>query len=149
MKHATRTLALTIAAAPAFGCYQYQARPVGAIRPEETIHVELSPAGSASLASSIGPNATTLDGRVLSVDSNRFRLALTQIARSVGPEEFLKYEPIDVPRASATAVTVRSVDRPRTLLAIGGLAVGILVARIVTNDGGISTSRSGPTSGTK
>jgi hypothetical protein len=149
MRTAFRALALVSIAAPAFGCYVDHTTTVGAVRPEQTVHVELSPAGSASLASTIGPNATTLDGRVLAVDSNRLRLAVTQIARSVGPEQFLKNEPIDVPRNSATIVTVRSVDRPRTLLAIGGLAIGILVARIVTNEPAVGTSAGGPTTGTK
>lgn len=144
-----RTLALAIAAAPAIGCYEYHTAPVGEIRPAQDVHVELTPAGSASLASTIGPNATTLDGHVLVVDSNRFRLALTQIARSSGPEEFLKNEPIDVPRSSATTITVRSVDRPRTLLAIGGLVAGIIVARIITNDPNITSARTGPSTGTK
>ena len=148
MRSATRRLALTLIA-PAFGCYEYNATTIGSIRPNETVHVELSPSGSASLASTIGPNATMLDGRVLAIDSNRLRLAVTQIARSVGPEQFLKDEPIDVPRASTTIVTVRSVDRPRTLLAIGGLALGLLVARIVANDPTVAVSRSGPMSGTK
>jgi hypothetical protein len=148
MKRA-RALALAIVAVPTAACYEYQATPADAIRPAQTVHVELTPGGTASLASTIGPNATTLDGRVLSVDPNRFRLALTQIARSVGPEEFLKNEPIDVPRSNALAITVRSVDRPRTLLAIGGLALGILVARMVTNEQGVTTSRSGPSTGTK
>jgi len=144
-----RTLALPFLAAPAFGCYEYHATTVGAIRPAQTVHVELSPAGSVSLASMIGPNATMLDGQVLSVDSDRLRLAVTQIARSAGPEEFLKNEPIDVPRSSAAMVTVRSVDRPRTLLAIGGLALGVLVAHIVSNEPGVVTSKSGSSTGTK
>lgn len=143
-----RILALVLML-PAFGCYEYNSTAIGSIRPNETVHLELSPSGSASLASMIGPNATMLDGRVLAIDSNRLRLAVTQIARRVGPEQYLKDEPIDVPRASTTTVSVRSVDRPRTLLAIGGLAIGVLVARILTNDPTVAVSRSGPTSGTK
>jgi hypothetical protein len=101
------------------------------------------------LASSIGPYATALDGRVVAADAGALRLALTQIARSVGPEEFLKDQLIDVPAGSAPSITVRSFDRMRTVLALGGLLAGAIAAAAVTNEAGIISVRGAPSSSTK
>ena len=68
------------------GCYEYHSASIASVRPTETVHVALSPEATVSLASTIGPNATMLDGEVLSVDANTLRLAVTQIARAVGPD---------------------------------------------------------------
>jgi len=149
---ATQSLALAAASAmPVLesGCYEYQSAAVTRVRPSETIQVTLSPDASRSLASTIGPHATTLDGRVLSVDSNTLRLAVTQIAREAGPEEFLKNEPIDVPASGASRIMVRSLDRPRTWLAFGGLVAGVIAAGIVSNQPGIVTVKNGPSTGSK
>jgi hypothetical protein len=131
------------------GCYEYRSASIASVRPAETVHIALSPETTVSLASTIGPNATGLDGEVLSVNANTLRLAVTQIARADGPEEFLKNEPIDVPAWGASAITVRSVDRMRTLLALGGLIAGVIVARIATTSPGVITVKGGPSTGTK
>lgn len=131
------------------GCYEYHSASIASVRPTETVHVALSPEATVSLASTIGPNATMLDGEVLSVDANTLRLAVTQIARAVGPEEFLKNEPIDVPASGALEITVRSVDRMRTMLALGGLIAGVIVARVATTSPGVVTVKGGPSTGTK
>jgi len=133
----------------AMACYEYQPSSVSAIHRDERVHVVLSQDASASLASSIGPNATSLDGRVLSVDATSVRLAVTQIARAAGPEEFLKDEPIEVPRAGASVVTVRSFDRLRTFLAIGGLVAGAIAAHSVTDSPGVVAIKGGPPGSTK
>jgi hypothetical protein len=151
LRRASRTLAIATASMPVLqsGCYEYRSTTIGTVRPAETIQVTLSPEASRSLAATIGPNATTLDGRVLAIDSNHVRLAVTQIARAEGPEEFLKEEPIDVPKAGAFRILVRSLDRPRTWLAFGGLVTGIVVAGIVANQPNITTVKTGPSTGSK
>lgn len=127
------------------GCYQYHDASPTAVKPDETVHVVLSSDASTSLASTIGPNATSLDGRVVAVDSNHMRLAVTQIARAVGPEEFLQSEPIDVPTHGALTVSVRSVDRARTFLAaVGGLLAGVFAAHTLTNSPGVVSTTGAP-----
>ena len=131
------------------GCYQYQEASPTAIRPDATVHVVLTSDASSSLAGAIGPNATSLDGRVMSIDRDRIRLAVTQIARAVGPEEFLQYEPIDVPTRGALTVSVRSVDRVRTVLAFGGILAGVFAARTLSTTPGIFSTTGAPASGSK
>jgi len=146
---ALRPLAAAAALASVSGCYAYHSVSPAGLRPDATVHVVLSSAASSALASTIGPNATALDGRVLAVDSNRVRLALTQIARAVGPEEFFKDDPVDVPLSGALEVRVRSFDRFRTLLAVGGLMSSAILAHTITNSPGVVSGKSGPSTGTK
>ena len=130
-------------------CYEYHAASVSEIHPGETVHLVLRSDASSSLATTIGPNATTLDGRVVAVDASGVRLAVTQIERSTGPEEFLKNEPIDVPVGGASSITVRSVDRIRTVLVFGGLLAAAIAAHATTTEPGIGSVRGGPVAGTK
>ena len=146
-----RTLVLFFAVPVITGtaCYQYSTTPISAVRPDETVHVVLSPEASASLVSSIGPNATTIDGKILGVNGTTLRLAVTQVARSSGPEEFLMNEPLDVQANGASMITVRSLDRVRTILAVGGILAGAFAARALTDQPGIVTIKGGPSTGTK
>lgn len=148
---AWRTLALflTVPVLTGTACYQYSTRPISAVRRDETVHVVLSPEASASLASSIGPNATTIDGKILGVNGTTLRLAVTQVARSIGPEEFMMNEPLDIPAKGASSITVRSLDRARTILAVGGILAGAFAARMITDQPGIATVKGGPSTGTK
>jgi hypothetical protein len=132
---------LALLAAASAGCYQYHEASPTAVRPDATVHVVLSSDASMSLAGMIGPNATSIDGRVVAVDSNRMRLAVTQIARAVGPEEFLQNEPIDVPTRGALSISIRSVDRVRTVLAVGGLLAGVVAAHTLSTSPGIFSTR--------
>lgn len=149
----TRYVRMLMATVPAFvagtGCYEYGVANVARVQPGQTVHVVLSQSGSAALASTIGPNATTLDGRILRGDAGQLTLAVTQIERSVGPEEFMRNEAITVPTQSTESITVRRLDRPRTFLAIGALLAGAFVAHVASNQAGIVTVKGGPSSGTK
>jgi len=124
------------------GCYEYNTTSVERVQPGETVHVVLSPSGSTALASAIGPNATTLDGRILRQDPSELTLAVTQIERSVGPEEFMRDEAIAVPTQHAASITVRRLDRPRTFLTV-------FLAHVATQQAGVVTVKGGPPTGTK
>ena len=132
------------------GCYQYREASPTAVRPDETVHVVLSSDASSSLAGAIGPNATSIDGRVVAVDSTRMRLAVTQIARAIGPEEFLQNEPIDVPTHGALVVSVRSVDRSRTvLLGFAGILAGFVAAHTLSSSPAIVSTTGAPAGSSK
>jgi hypothetical protein len=149
MSGIARGMAYALVAAAAAGCYAYHSIPPQALKPDDNVHMVLSSAASSGLASTIGPNATALDGRVLSVDQDRVRIALTQIARAVGPEEFLKDEPVEVPLSGALEVTVRSLDRFRTAITVGGLMSSAFLAHTLTTSPGIGTNKGGPATGSK
>ena len=134
---------LLVATSPA--CYEYRDASPTVVRPDETVHVVLSGEAATSLAGTIGPNATSIDGRVLAVDSTRMRLAVTQIARAVGPEQFLESEPIDVPTHGALVVSIRSMDRSRTaLLAFTGILAGFIAAHTLSSSPAIVSTTGAP-----
>ena len=130
-------------------CYEYRDVRLSDVRPNADVHIVLSTEASTSLARTIGPNASSIDGRVLSVGDRTMRVAATQIARVVGPEEFLRFEPIDVPAAGALSISIRSFDRPRTILAVGGILAAAIAAHVVSNQAGIFSTRGGPPTATK
>jgi hypothetical protein len=130
-------------------CYEYRDASLAEVRPDVSVHVVLSATGSTALTSTIGPNATSIDGRVLSISGGTMRLAATQIARAIGPEEFLQNEPIEVPAAGTLSISTRSVDRIRTVLAVAGLIAGAFVAHAITDRPPITSVRGGPSGGTK
>lgn len=130
-------------------CYQYHDASPTAVRPDETVRVVLSSDASTSLAGTIGPHATSIDGRVVAVDSNRMLLAVTQIARAVGPEEFLQSEPVEIPTLGALTVSVRSVDRFRTFLTFGGILAGVVAAHALSNSPGVFSTKGTPSSSGK
>jgi hypothetical protein len=128
------------------GCYGYRILEAGRVRPGQTVHVTLTPSGAAELASTIGPNATSIDGRVLSASDSGVTIAVTQIARTVGPEEFMRDEPVGIPLRSASTMLVREFDRSRTVLAVGGVLAGAFTAARVAEQAGLGSSTSGRTS---
>jgi hypothetical protein len=130
-------------------CYEYRDASLADVRPDVSVHVVLSAAGSTALAPTIGPNATSIDGRVLSIRDGTMRLAATQIARAVGPEEFLKNDPIEVPTAGTLSISARSVDRVRTVLAVAGLIAGAFAAHALSDQPAITSVKGGPSGGTK
>src|SRR5262249_8834069 len=54
----------------ASGCYEYHDGRISDLRPNTTVHVVLSADATTSLASVIGPNATAVDGQVVSIDTS-------------------------------------------------------------------------------
>lgn len=146
---ATFTLMLAVSVLSETACYGYNAADVSALRPAQTVHVTLSPEAAVALKPSIGPNATTLDGRVLTVEPDHLRIALTQIVRTTGPEEFLQYEPIDVPLAGTSTVSVRKFDGVRTFLAVGGIIGSAIAAAAVAEQPTIAAVRGGQPASTR
>jgi hypothetical protein len=131
------------------GCYEYHATSVSSVKPGQSVHLVLNQEGAASLTSSIGPNAASLDGKIIRTSPNEVVLAVTQIVRTAGPEEFMKDEPLSIPATGATSVTVRSLDKPRTVLAIGAILTGVILGNIIANQAGIFTTKTGPSGSTK
>jgi hypothetical protein len=139
-----------VAAVPAMfagtACYQYRTSGPDAVQPGQIVHVDLTAPGAAMLASTIGPNATALNGRVLTRAGNDVTVAVTQINRSNGPEQFLKDEPISFSLANASGIQLRSFDKQRTVLAIGGVIAAVVVGQIFIDQSGIFANK-GVTSG--
>lgn len=133
----------------AAACYDYHPADVAAVHPSEIVHVVLSPEAAVALRTSIGPNASSVDGRVLSVESDRVRLAVTRIARSTGPEEFLHGEPLELPLVGTSAISVRRFDRTRTIVALTGVVASAIAAAKASDQPAIVSVRGGTGASTR
>jgi hypothetical protein len=131
------------------GCYQHERSSMAAVRPGQTVRLVLTTERAASLASSIGPHATTVDGKIIGNSAAGRLLSVTQITRSSGPEEFMKDEPLTIPMGGADSVTIRKVDKPRTVLAFGAILAGVIAGNIAANQSGVFSAKAGPSGSTK
>jgi len=130
-------------------CYQYQTMRPDAVQPGQLVHVDLTAPGAAALASAIGPSATGLNGRVLTRAANDVTLAVTQIERSNAPEQFLKGDPVSFSLDNIAGIQVRSLDKQRTALAIGGVVGAIIVGQVFIDQSGIFTNKNTNSGNTK
>lgn len=131
------------------GCYEYRTYDAASVHAGQTVRVALTPSASTELAASIGPSAALLDGRVVDRSGAGVTLALTQITRSAGSEEFLHDEPLSLPLGNVSAWRVRSLDRPRTALVIGGIVAAVVAGRVFLDQSGVFSARGAVASSTK
>lgn len=119
------------------------------VRPGERVSVVLVPSEAPALAPLLGPDAASVQGKLTALAPADMTIALTQIARGSGPEQFLSDQPVTLPRQSAASIAVRRLDRPRTLLAVVGIAAAIVAGQVFINQSGINGAKSGPPVGQK
>ena len=93
-------------------CYQYRTSGRDAVQPGQVVHIDLTAPGAAALAPAIGPNATALNGKVLTRAGNDLTLAVTQIDRGSAPEQFLRGEPISLSFDNVLGIRMRRFDTP-------------------------------------
>jgi hypothetical protein len=137
-----------IAALPAFiagtGCYRYEPTTLEMVHPGERVSVTLVPSDAPALAPILGPDAASVQGRLTALAPADMTIALTQIARGSGPEQFLNDQPVTLPRRSAASIAVRRLDRPRSHHAAVSIAAAIVAGQVFINQAGINGGRSGP-----
>lgn len=112
-------------------CYEYHAASIDDLHAGQRVRVVLNRSGTDALAQKIGPGAASLGGRVVARSPADLTLALTEISRTTGREEFLEGETLNVPRSSADRFAVRSVDVSRTALIVVALVAGVAAGQIL------------------
>jgi hypothetical protein len=125
------------------GCFAYRPADLGGVRAGESVRVELTPVGTQEITQQVGPRVETLGGRVIFPRDSSLVVAVRQITRSRGMEEFWTGDSVTVPARAVSSLAVRRFDRNRTLLAVTGTVVGVLVMRRVIEEAGIFGSRPG------
>lgn len=130
-------------------CYQYTSSGPDGVQPGRIVHVDLTAPGAATLASTIGPNATALNGRVLTRAGDDVTIALTQIDRGLAPEQFLKGEPISLSLGNFSAIRLRSFDKQRTALAVGGIVAAVIAGRVFLDQNGLFSNKGTSSGNTK
>jgi hypothetical protein len=140
VRSAVRGVALAVLAG---GCFAYRPADPGGLRTGEAVRVELTPSGAQELTQQVGPRVESLDGRVIFPRDSTLVVAVRQLTRSRGTEEFWTGDSVTVPVRGVSSLLVRRLDRNRTLLAVGGTVIGMFVMRRVIEEAGIFGSRPG------
>lgn len=125
----------------ASGCFAYRPADPTGLRTGEAVRVELTSSGAQELTQQVGPRVESMNGRVLGPRDSTLVLAVSQLTRSRGMEEFWTGDSVAVPVRGVSSLLVRRFDRNRTLLAVTGGAIGLFVMRRVIEEAGIFGSR--------
>lgn len=141
-------LLLIAATASCIACQTYTAASLTSVAPGNDIKVGLTAVGDSVLTSVLGPQAGTVDGKVVSADSTGVRLAVHQIERTDGSDQLLYGKEIRIPADAVATIAVKRVDVMRSVVLAGGIVVGAaLVARVGNGSqtqGGSSVSTANP-----
>ena len=135
------------AAALLSGCYEYAAAR-GAAPPlaGREVRVELTDAGTAALAPSVGPGVTSLVGRLVASDDSALTVAVESTVKRNGLEDLWKGENVSVQRAQVAVLQERAFSKSKTAVA-SGLAVALGVAFYAALGGSLGGGSGGPGNG--
>lgn len=86
----------------------------------------LTDAGSAEMASVVGPKVTGLSGRYLGLAGDTLLLSVKTVIKRDGNQEFWRGEQVGVARSNVANLSRRQFSRARS-----GVIVGIVVAALV------------------
>ncbi|HET9634476.1 MAG TPA: hypothetical protein VFP26_00980 [Gemmatimonadaceae bacterium] len=130
-------------------CYQYAAFQPTTSTLGQAVRVQLTDAGTARVASLVGPGASYLDGNLASLTDSSYTIAVTDLGRLNGTEETWKGEQATVYRSEAASIELRKAAPGRsaalTAALVGGAA---LVARAMgAGEGAIRTRVGGGSTG--
>jgi hypothetical protein len=118
------------------GCYKYTPLAGTDPAPGARIAVELSPAGTDTLARFVGPNVTGIEGRVLQAAGSDLLLAVSVVRKRNGEEDFWKGETVSIPRGVILGLRQRRLSTSRTLLFAGAVAAASATVGVAATGGG-------------
>lgn len=132
----------------AIGCYGYVAPPRGTSLLGRDAQLQLTDSGAVVLASTIGPAASAVIGRVVADSGAVYVLSLTGVRQRSGDETPWRGERIAVAHALVTSADARGFSPSRTALFSSILSIGLIAARQAlhgagTGGGGGGIGRSG------
>jgi hypothetical protein len=105
-------------------CYDYVPARRDRLMPGDHVAVELTTEASLALAQLIGPLVTTVEGRLTSVDTTGFAIAVTQTRLRDGRGYPWNGEPVRVPPSDVLSVRVRHLSVVKTGAVVVGGALG-------------------------
>jgi hypothetical protein len=104
--------------------------------PATRIIATLTDTGIVEMSNTIGPGAEEVEGIVTEADARAWRLNLVRVDHRGGSSVLWNREPVTFPRYTLKNPTVKQVDKTRSWVAGGLVAVGaILAARLFSNIG--------------
>jgi hypothetical protein len=112
----------------AIGCYSYTPLETSSgISAGEHIAVEITDRGRAALGDRIGAGVVRLEGTVTSTDSQNVVMNVWRVAQIGGVSSKWSGESVQFSRDFMATVESRNLNRGRTYLVAGGVAVGLVL----------------------
>jgi hypothetical protein len=131
-------------------CGCYVAVPMSTTTPPAgtRLQVQLTDAGSSSLAQYLGPNVVSVDGRLMARSDSSLTLSVTDVGMRSGDQQFWKGEQVSIPQVTIATVQQKKLSWWRSGL-IGGLLVAGALSINAASGGSAGAPRSGPPPGSK
>jgi hypothetical protein len=110
----------------ASGCYQYAPLDTSTgVQPGEHVAVDITDRGRAELSDRLGSGVLRLEGTLTRSDSMDLVMNVWRVAQVGGPTARWSGESVRLKREYASRVQTRTLNRGKTYLMAGGVAVGI------------------------
>lgn len=128
-------------------CACYVTTPVAmAPAPEigTKLHVQLTDAGSASLAQYLGPNVFYVDGRLQGRSDTSMALAVSGLTFRSGDEQYWKGENVSLPQSAIATIQVKKVSWWRSGVLAGGVIAAVASIGLIAGTSSGGPRNSGP-----
>jgi hypothetical protein len=136
----TRQIPIALACTLLAGCYNYAAIQPAAAAPGQVLRVDLSSAGTARLATLVGPYAARAEGIVRAADDSGLTLSVSEIVRKSGVPERWSAEAVRFAPEDLEVAERKTLSRTRTV-AVAVLALGTAtIAAMVTHSGNATST---------
>lgn len=112
----------------ALGCFQYSPLDTSTgVQAGEHVAVEITDRGRAELSDRLGSGVLRLEGTLTRTDSVELVMNVWRVAQVSGPPSRWSGESIRLRREYASRVQARTLNRTRTFVVAGAVAVGLVV----------------------
>lgn len=108
------------------------------------LHVQLTDAGSASLAQYLGPNVNYVDGRLLGESDTTMSLSVSGLTFRSGQEQYWKGENVSLPHSAIATIQQKKVSWWRSSLLAGGVIAGLASIGLVAGTSSGGARKNGP-----
>jgi hypothetical protein len=142
-----RLIVLVLALWWPLACHSYTPVAASTLAADSAVRVRLTDQGSLDLASTVGPRAAALDGRVSAASDSALELRVLAVTRMNGVTEGWKGEPVRLTRGAVARVERERVSAMRSGLLAGGLLAALAAAAAAFGGGGDTVAGGGPGGG--
>jgi hypothetical protein len=117
-------------------CQTYAAMPFAQVRAGNNVRMTVTNEGSLAVAPTVGRNIQSVEGRVQSIDTSGVTLRVESVNRGTDVSERVDTAVVRLPVSGVSATELRRIDKRRSFLVAGLIAVGALLIAQGAGDGG-------------
>ena len=126
------------------GCYVTVPVSQSTLQPGDRVRVQLTDQGADDLSRYLGPNVSTVDGRLVQNSDGVLALSVTSVALRSGEEQYWKGEQVTIPRTTVANVQGRKLSYWRSGLIGAAVLAGALSIGLVSGSSSGGSGGHGP-----